>query len=78
MGKNTVNTVPHKTLKAFVDHGEPKDALSSGLEQALEIENQTKGLGIDIEKELLGLQNQGVKKFEDSYHQLIAALKAKL
>ena len=78
MGTDTVNTVPHKTLEAFVDHGEPKDGLSSGLEEALELKAKIEGMDIDIEKQLLGLQNQGVEKFEESYHQLISALKAKL
>jgi len=78
IGKDTVNTVPHKTLEAFVDHGSPKDALSDGLEEAKVLKEKIENLNIDIEKELLWLQNQGVEKFEDSYHQLIAALKAKL
>ncbi len=78
MGTDTVNTVPHKTLEAFVDHGKPKDGLSSGLEEALELKAKIESMDIDIEKQLLGLQNQGVEKFEESYHQLISALKAKL
>ncbi len=78
IGRDTVNTVPHKTLEAFVDHGNPKNSLEGGVEEARVLKEKVESLNIDIEKELLGLQTQGVKKFEDSYHQLIAALKAKL
>ena len=78
IGQDTVNTVPHSTLEAFVDHGKPRSSLNEDLDQALSLEQKIKSAGIDIEAELLALQIDGVKKFEESYHQLIAAIKAKL
>lgn len=78
IGPDTVNTMPHATLEAFADHGKPKQSLASGVEEAKALEGRIKAAGIDIEAELLALQIDGVKKFAESYHQLIAAIQAKL
>ena len=81
IGKNTVNTIPPKTLEAFMDHGSIALTLERGIEEAQEQLNSLTELGInlyDVTQELLeeGLENF-VKPY-DSLLQTIADKKAAL
>ncbi|HKG55150.1 MAG TPA: transaldolase [Anaerolineales bacterium] len=81
IGKNTVNTIPPKTLEAFMDHGSIALTLERGMEEAQEQLSSLTELGInlyDVTQELLeeGLENF-VKPY-DSLLQTIADKKAAL
>ena|SRR5215212_2736163 len=81
IGKNTVNTIPPKTLEAFMDHGSIALTLERGIEEAQEQLSSLTELGInlyDVTQELLeeGLENF-VKPY-DSLLQTIADKKAAL
>ncbi len=78
IGPNTVNTVPHATLEAFVDHGTCAQTLTMDMEGAQKLVTQLKDLGIDLEKILLDLQIDGVSKFSDSFRDLNASIAKKL
>ena len=68
---NTVNTMPEATLKAFADHGELHgDAVSGTEEAAREVFAGLAHVGIDIDDVFLTLENEGVKKFDDSWAEL--------
>lgn len=79
IGAETVNTVPHDTLGAFVDHGNPaRQTLLDNLSQAESLTQDLSGLGIDLNGILTELQIDGVKKFSQSFVSLIEAIELKL
>jgi len=78
IGQNTINTMPHATLKAFVDHGKPRDALAEGVSDAQRIASMLEKLGIDLAGIMVNLQEDGVKKFTDSFVALNKAIQSKL
>jgi transaldolase len=77
MGPDTVNTVPPATLDAFRAHGDTKDTLDKGLDEAEETIRQLKALGIDLDAVTEQLQVEGVAAFSDSYDNLLASLEEK-
>lgn len=78
IGKNTVNTIPHNTLVAFVDHGQPRDSLLGGMAEAERVGPNLAELGIDVRSILHELQVDGVKKFADSFRALNETIAQKL
>ena len=75
---STVNTLPHKTLMAFLDHGTAKLAIGASVEDASgtlassrEVFSQFSELGLDIKRILKLLQVDGLKSFSDSYQALL-------
>jgi transaldolase len=79
IGPNTVNTVPHNTLEAFVDHGELKElSIKKDISDAHLTKLNLEKKGVDIKKLLNELQIDGVNKFEDSFRSLIESLKLKV
>ncbi|MEZ4753421.1 MAG: transaldolase [Bdellovibrionota bacterium] len=76
-GKDTVNTLPPKTLKLLMESATIEPRLHSGLAEAKQILNATKELGIDFDALLIELQNDGVKSFADAYQDLLNALESK-
>jgi len=78
IGKQTVNTMPHATLEAFVDHGSCSDSLPKDFAGAEKTAQQLRDLGINLEATLLDLQIDGVKKFAESFKSLNAAIEKKL
>jgi len=77
IGKDTVNTLPHKTLKAFLDHGKPDLTIEQDLEQEARNLRELKDLKIDLNKICDNTQEKGVEAFADSFKKLIEAIKAK-
>jgi len=78
VAKNTVNTVPEKTLKAFMDHGITKIALNGGEAGGaglILMDLNTQGISIDeVCKKLLA---DGVVAFEKSFNELIYSIETK-
>jgi len=77
IGKNTVNTIPEKTLNAFLDHGVVKEALTDDIGKAQKIMDDLKGLGIDINDVCKKLLEDGVVAFEKSFDSLLNAIEEK-
>jgi len=77
MGPDTVNTLPTDTMEHFLDHGKVKDALNEGLAEAEQVLSGLRKVGIDLDAVTERLQVDGVKAFQDSFDQLIAALEEK-
>lgn len=78
IGPHTVNTMPHSTLQAFVDHGRIEETLTKNVEQADEIVKRLEALGIDTNKLMDALQVEGVEKFSDSFRALGKTLQRKI
>jgi len=76
VGKNTVNTMPPDTLKAFRDHGRVvRDAVEKG--QPQEIIEDLANFDIDLNDVGEKLQQEGVGSFASSFEKLLSALKNK-
>lgn len=77
VGPQTVNTLPAKTLDAFVEHGEVSTTVTKGVHEAFDVQEKLLGLGVSIGTILDDLQKVGVQKFIDSYDSLLGAIESK-
>jgi transaldolase len=76
---NTVNTMPEKTMRAVADHGViPGDSVDGRAAQAQELFDKLEAVGVDLRDVFVVLENEGVEKFEASWHELLDATKAEL
>lgn len=78
IGPHTVNTLPHATLAAFIDHGAIKETVTSEVDQAESIRAQLVEIGVDVPALMAQLQVEGVDKFSDSFNALNETLEKKL
>lgn len=79
IGRETVNTMPHQTVEAFVDHGvAKKDSVISEIDEACSIERSLREIGVDLNALMHELQVDGVKKFSESFVALNNTLKKKM
>ncbi|WP_193596185.1 transaldolase [Microbacterium sp. YJN-G] len=68
-----VNTMPEKTLEATFDHGViTGDTVTSTYEESHEVFTRLKAVGIDFDDVTQVLEDEGVAKFIDSWHGLLA------
>jgi transaldolase/glucose-6-phosphate isomerase len=77
IGPDTVNTVPPRTLEAFLDHGQVKPTLEAGLDLALNQMEELSDLGIDLDEVTEKLQEDGVIAFAASFTSLMENLAKK-
>ena len=71
IGKETINTLPDKTLAALRDHGKPALRVEDGVAEAEAQLAELARLGIDMDAVGNTLQNDGVKSFEAAYQKLL-------
>jgi transaldolase len=77
IGPQTVNTMPLATIEAFADHGEVRgDTLLSDLDRAERLWADLAQLGFDEAAVGQQLEDEGVAKFADSYHDVLATVEA--
>src|SRR4030081_801077 len=74
IGPDTVNTMPEETIRAFQDHGRPRERLESGLSDARKLFDELEDAGVDYEDLTDTLEREGVEKFSDSFDKLLASL----
>jgi len=68
---NTVNTMPQKTLEAFADHGEVDgDQVTTKYDDAQQVMDELKDVGIDYDDVIRVLEQEGVDKFSKSWNEL--------
>jgi transaldolase len=74
IARDTVNTMPEKTLQAVADHGRiTGDTMSRTVEAAQGVFDALEAVGVDLADVFLLLETQGVDKFTQSWQQLLAA-----
>ncbi|MFN3332138.1 MAG: transaldolase family protein, partial [Caldilinea sp.] len=71
---HTVNTMPPQTLKAFKDHGTPAVTVRDDLDAARGILADLANVGISMDEVTSELEADGVKKFADSFVELLAVI----
>lgn len=74
VGPETVNTVPPKTLAAFLDHGEVVFSLEKGIMPSEQVIMDIESIGISVEKVTQQLEDEGVASFSKSYVELIESI----
>jgi transaldolase len=70
--------MPLETVQAFQDHGEVRDTLAEGLDEARELLDQLAEAGVDYDDVVATLEDEGVQKFSDSFGELLAGIQDKL
>ena len=71
IGRETINTLPDKTLAALRDHGEPALRIENGVAEAKAQLDEPARLGLDLEVVGHVLQAEGVKSFDAAYQKLL-------
>ncbi len=75
--KPTVNTLPDKTLEAFLDHGLPKLAMPGDVASAQKIVQDLRTQGIDVGVVCLKLLDEGLVSFDQSFDDLTKSIEEK-
>jgi len=68
---DTVNTMPEDTIIAFREHGTVSVAISEGIRDAEGLFKELSAIGIDMGQVTRQLEVEGVKKFSDSYFDVL-------
>ncbi len=74
IGPHTVNTIPPATYQAFKDHGHPRRTLDTAVDEARRQLAALAALNIDLDAVTGTLEEEGVRQFADSYHQVIGVI----
>ncbi len=77
IGSDTVNTMPMETLNAYRDHGDPAPRLEESAGEAVRNLRRLAEVGLDLTAITQQLEDEGVRKFADSFDRLTATLKEK-
>lgn len=78
VGRDTVNTMPEPTIRAFADHGRVvADSVESGVDEALETLRRLEHLGVDYRCAMTQLENEGIEQFIKAYDACVEAVKHK-
>ncbi|HEU4685887.1 MAG TPA: transaldolase [Nitrospira sp.] len=78
IGRDTVNTMPAKTITAFADHGEVRpNQIEQGIEEAARVIQDLSEAGIDLHCVAWQLEHEGVRQFTESFNSAHEALEAK-
>ncbi|MDP8978039.1 MAG: transaldolase [Actinomycetota bacterium] len=77
IGPETVNTMPEETLRAFADHGTVAPTLERDLDRARAVFDEVAAAGVDYDDVTRVLEAEGVRKFADSFDQLLGDIRAK-
>jgi transaldolase len=74
---DSVDTMPPETFEAYRAHGDPKVRIREDLVGAHAALRDLAALGVDVDRVAVELEEEGVKKFSDSYDQLLKAVEEK-
>lgn len=77
IGPDTVNTMPGKTIEAFLDHGVVARTVDQDVDEARDQLNTLAEAGIDINAVTDQLESEGIDSFITSFESLLAGVAAK-
>ncbi|HLZ63617.1 MAG TPA: transaldolase [Ktedonosporobacter sp.] len=77
VGPDTVDTMPLETIEKFYDHGIVRYSIADDIPGAKKTLADLEQLGIHYAQVTQQLQDEGVQKFADSFHQLFAGIESK-
>src|SRR5438105_1534249 len=74
---DTVDTMPLETIEKFRDHGQVRLSIEDDIQQAHADLDALEQVGIHYDQVTQQLQDEGVKKFADSFHDLFKGIESK-
>jgi transaldolase len=74
----TVNTMPEKTMMAYADHGTPGTPVQKSYDDAAGVMQAVADAGVDLDDVFRVLEEEGVKKFVDSWDELTESVRSEL
>jgi transaldolase len=77
IGPDTVDTMPLETIQNFRDHGRVRLSVEDDIPQAHAELDALEKVGIHYDQVTQQLQDEGVKKFADSFHELFQGIESK-
>jgi transaldolase len=77
VGPETVDTMPKSTIRAVMDHAEIRPTLEEGVEEAKELLKRLREAGLDYEDVTDTLEQEGIQKFADPFHELLEEIENK-
>ena len=77
IGPHTVNTMPGKTIQAFLDHGTVKRTVDTDIEQAQNVILDLEAAGISIDAVTAQLETEGIDSFIKSFETLLEGVEGK-
>ena len=77
IGPHTVDTMPLETIQNFRDHGQVRYSIEDNIPEAYAVFASLEEIGIHYDQVTQQLQDEGVQKFADSFHQLFAGIASK-
>ncbi len=77
IGPDTVDTMPLETVENFRDHGNVRLSVEKNIQQARNELAELEEVGIHYDQVTKQLQDEGVQKFADSFHELFKVIESK-
>jgi transaldolase len=77
IGPDTVDTMPLETIQNFRDHGRVRYSVEDDIPGAKAVLAALESVGISYDQVTQQLQDEGVQKFADSFHQLFKTIESK-
>ncbi|MEG3171117.1 transaldolase [Sphingomonas sp. ZB1N12] len=77
IGKDTVNTMPPKTMDAFRDHGTAAETITQDVDQAKHVLAEAERLGLDLNGVTGKLVEEGVASFVKAFDDLLGSIAKK-
>ena len=77
VGPDTVDTMPLETIENFRDHGRVSRTIENDIQQAKDEFAALEKVGILYDQVTKQLQDEGVQKFADSFHELFQGIESK-
>ena len=77
IGPDTVDTMPLETIENFRDHGKVRMSVEDNIQQARDELAELEKIGIHYDQVTKQLQDEGVQKFADSFHELFKGIEGK-
>jgi transaldolase len=74
----TVNTMPEKTMMAYADHGSAGTPIQKSYDEAAAAMEAISAAGVDLDDVFRVLEEEGVKKFVDSWDELTESVRSEL
>jgi transaldolase len=78
IGPYSVNTLPPKTLLAFLDHGVVDRTIDQDLESAWKALDDLSSLDIDLDRVTQELESEGVESFAEAFTSLLNSLQKRM
>lgn len=74
IGRDTINTMPLKTIEAFLDHGVTSQSLTADVDGERQVLSRAESLGLDLAGVTNALVIEGIEKFAEALDALYAAI----